>query len=203
MKYLEALLAGIGTGTVLSLMLGTVFFAIIHYSITLGYQKGLSIAIGVILSDTIFIGICLFGSQYIPFIQKHEQTVKWIGGILVILLGIFQIINRKKPHSVANFSKAGSIAYFIGNGFLLNFLNPVNLVSWFAIYTYLVSVLHYSTGMITWYFSGSLIAIFGMEALLAFFAQRMMKFLPEQRLQQLSLWVGILFIILGIVLIVR
>ncbi len=203
MKYLEALLAGLGTGIVLSLMLGTVFFAIIHYSIKLGYKKGLSIAIGVIISDAIFIGICLFGSHYIPFIQSYEQTVKWIGGILVILLGIFQILNRKKPHTNVNASKAGSIAYFIGNGFLLNFLNPVNLVSWFAIYTYLISVLHYTTGMINWYFSGSLIAIFGMEALLAFFAQKMIRYLPEHRLQTLSLWVGILFIALGIVLIIR
>lgn len=203
MKYLEAFGAGTLTGFVLSLMLGTVFFAILNNSIQLGYKKGISISLGVILSDLIFISICLFGSQYIPFIKEYEKTVKIVGGILVIAMGVSQIASKRKKPKAANFSKAGSITYFVSQGFLLNFLNPVNLVSWFAIYTYLVSVMKYSFGELAWYFSGSLCAIFLVEFALSYFAEKLNRFLPQHRIDQINIIVGVLFVGLGIFLLLR
>lgn len=203
MKYLSAFGAGTATGFVLSLMLGTVFFAIINNSITLGYKKGVSISIGVILSDLIFISICLFGSHYIPFIQQYEETVKIAGGLLVMVMGAAQILSKREEPKVANYSRAGSITYFISQGFLLNFLNPVNLVSWFAIYTYLVTVLKFSFGELSWYFLGSLSAIFLVEFGLAYFAEKLKHFLPNKRIRQINVFVGILFICLGLWLIIR
>lgn len=187
----------------MSFMLGTVFFAILNNSIRLGYKKGISISLGVIFSDLIFISICLFGSQYIPKLRAFEQEVKIIGGILVALMGIFQIFNKNEPLKVESFSKAGSISFFFTQGFILNFFNPVNLLSWFAINTYLINVLNYSFGQQLWYFGGSLAAIFLMEFLLAYFANRLSRLLPERRIVQINTGVGILFIILGIVLVFR
>jgi threonine/homoserine/homoserine lactone efflux protein len=203
MKYLVAYGTGAMTGFVLSLMLGTVFFAILNYSIKLGYKKGVSISIGVILSDLIFISICLFGSQYIPFLQQYENTVKIAGGILIIVMGLSQILSKNKEPKAANYSRAGSITYFVTQGFLLNFLNPVNLISWFAIYTYLLTVMKYSFGELSWYFAGSLSAIFMVEFVLSYFAEKLNRFLPPKRIRQINMVVGILFIGLGIFLMVR
>lgn len=187
----------------MSFMLGTVFFAILNNSIRLGYKKGISISLGVIFSDLIFISICLFGSQYIPKLRAYEQEVKIIGGILVALMGFFQIFNKNEPSKVESYSKAGSISFFFTQGFILNFFNPVNLLSWFAINTYLINVLNYSFGQQLWYFGGSLSAIFLMEFLLAYFANRLSNLLPEKRIVQINTGVGVLFIILGIVLVFR
>lgn len=203
MNYLSSFGAGWLTGTIMSLMLGTVFFAILNSSIRLGYKKGISISIGVIISDLIYISVCLFGSQYIPVFKQYENWVKIIGGLLVIVMGVFQIINKSEPSKIETYSKAGSITFFVSQGFVLNFFNPVNLLSWFAIHTYLVTVLNYTFIQLVIYFIGSLCAIFFMEFLLAYYSQKLNKYLPEKRVRQINMAIGILFVGLGIFIIFR
>jgi L-lysine exporter family protein LysE/ArgO len=203
MTYLSSFGAGWLTGCIMSLMLGTVFFAILNNSIRLGYKKGISISIGVILSDIIYISVCLFGSHYIPVFKEYEFWVKIIGGLLVIVMGIFQIINKSEPAKIESYSKAGSITFFVSQGFILNFFNPVNLLSWFAIYTYLVTVLNYTFIQLIIYFIGSLCAIFFMESLLSYYSEKLNKYLPEKRVRQINMAVGILFVGLGIFIIFR
>lgn len=203
MTYLSSFGAGLLTGAIMSLMLGTVFFAILNNSIRLGYKKGVSISIGVILSDLIYISVCLFGSHYIPVFKQYEFWVKIIGGLLVIAMGIFQIINKSETTKIKSYSKAGSITFFVSQGFVLNFFNPVNLLSWFAIYTYLVTVLNFDFIQLLIYFSGSLSAIFFMEFILAFYSEKLNKYLPEKRIRQINMGVGIIFVGLGLFIIFR
>lgn len=203
MDYISSFGAGWLTGTVMSFMLGTVFFAILNNSIRLGYKKGISISIGVIVSDFIYICVCLFGSHYIPVFKQYETWVKIIGGLLVIVMGIFQIINKSEPSKIESYSKAGSITFFVSQGFVLNFFNPVNLLSWFAIHTYLVTVLNYSFSQLVVYFIGSLCAIFFMETLLAYYSQKLNAYLPEKRVKQINMFIGFLFVGLGIFIIFR
>jgi threonine/homoserine/homoserine lactone efflux protein len=194
---------GMGTGVLLSLMLGTVFFALINNSVNHGFKTGLSVAVGVIISDVIFISFCIFGSQFIPKIQSYELQIKAIGGSLVILLGISQLVRKSGVSKVQRFSKAGSITFFVSQGFLLNFLNPVNLVSWFAINTYLISALDFNKWQLVNFFAGCLIAIFLMEALLAYSAHRVKKHLKDKTIYIMNKTIGGLFIALGAWLILR
>ena len=58
----EAFGLGFSYGIGLSLMLGTVFFALIKFGLSNGYKAGLAIAAGVIASDILFI-LLAFGLQ--------------------------------------------------------------------------------------------------------------------------------------------
>ena len=61
---IEAIISGIGFGLVLTFITGPVFFALIKTSIEKGFHAGLSLALGVVTSDMVFVGAILFGSQY-------------------------------------------------------------------------------------------------------------------------------------------
>jgi L-lysine exporter family protein LysE/ArgO len=64
---IEAIASGATSGFVLSLMLGTVFFALIQNSIDYGFTTGIYIAAGVVVSDVLFISAALFGpAWYLP-----------------------------------------------------------------------------------------------------------------------------------------
>jgi threonine/homoserine/homoserine lactone efflux protein len=160
-------------------------------------------AIGVIISDLIFIALCIFGTHYIPKIQSYETEVKIVGGSLVIILGLSQFIQRKGKSKIYDFSKAGSIAYFVSQGFLLNFLNPVNLVSWFAINTYLITAYSFNKGELVNFFTGCLVAIFFMEALLAYSAAKVKKHLKEKTILIMNRVTGFIFVVLGLWLILK
>ena len=55
MHTINCIWQGLATGFVLSMMLGTVFFALIRNSISFGYTTGVWIALGVILCDSMLI----------------------------------------------------------------------------------------------------------------------------------------------------
>jgi threonine/homoserine/homoserine lactone efflux protein len=61
---IEAIISGIGFGLVLTFITGPVFFALIKTSIEKGFHAGLSLALGVVMSDMVFVGAILYGSQY-------------------------------------------------------------------------------------------------------------------------------------------
>ena len=56
MSISNIILQGLITGIILTLSFGAGFFALVQTSILRGYKKGLLIALGAILSDTLFIG---------------------------------------------------------------------------------------------------------------------------------------------------
>ena len=58
----EILMYGFLTGMVMSVMLGTVFFALVQNSIDYGFRTGIFIALGVIASDLLLITLSWFNA---------------------------------------------------------------------------------------------------------------------------------------------
>ena len=119
---------GLGTGLALSLMLGTVFFALIQISIDNGYKGGVLIALGVVTSDAILITLSIFGTRLFPHIDHFDFYVSMIGGLLLLTLGLISLF-KKTSRLVYPKTRLGNIVYFFSKGFLLNILNPANFFS--------------------------------------------------------------------------
>lgn len=203
--YLLPLLGGMGAGIVMSFMLGTVFFALINNSINSGPFSGALVATGVLISDILFIGIVLFGSQYIPELMSYENEVKWLGGSFIVLLGMIQIIRQSRVHYqdlIYSVRKKAPLL-FISEGFMLNVLNPVNLVMWGGITAYLTNVYHLNLIQKIYFFSGAITAIFFTETGISYLAHRLKKLLNAQRIKHLNYFIGGLFILLGILMITK
>jgi threonine/homoserine/homoserine lactone efflux protein len=86
MHFLTCSFQGFVTGIALSLMLGTVFFALIRNSLIYGYKTGVYIALGVIASDVIFISLALLSHGFAVFLKHYEQLISVVGGSILSLM---------------------------------------------------------------------------------------------------------------------
>ena len=60
---MESILNGVISGLVLACLIGPVFFTLLQTSIERGFWSGFFVAIGVSLSDAIYIALCYLGNQ--------------------------------------------------------------------------------------------------------------------------------------------
>lgn len=191
---------GFITGIVLSLMLGTVFFALIRNSISFGYKVGIYIALGVILSDIIFISLALLSHGFAVFLKKYELWISIGGGIVLIIMGIAMFLNSKpKLQEGKHFDKAvNSNFYFISSGFLINVLNPVNFFSWLTISSMLTVKYNYDIPDKIVFFIASLLSIFIVEIGISFSAHKIKKHLSEKTFVLINKISGTIFILFGL-----
>ena len=85
---------GLGTGVVLSSMLGTVFFSLVQNSIDNGIKSNLFISFGVIFSDILLITLSHFNAQLIPKDSTAEMVVRLVGSLFIIGLGLSNIYKK-------------------------------------------------------------------------------------------------------------
>ncbi len=90
----EAILQGIGAGILFSFLTGPVFFSMIKTSIERGFKAGFSLAVGVILSDIIFITATIFSSQFVVYNSQYNQYIGTIGGLFLFGVGLYYLIKR-------------------------------------------------------------------------------------------------------------
>lgn len=192
-------------GIVLSLMLGTVFFAIVQNSINLGYSFGILIACGVILSDIIFISLAIWSSTFAVFLKNYVTEVTWIGALLLLLFGLSQFYRKVVISTKVYVSKKPvfNSLFFIGNGFFLNVINPINFFIWLSISTMLEVKFGYTNAQKIVFFSGSLLAIFVTESLVAVFSSKIRRWMSPQRLHWVNKVSGSAFVILSIYLVIK
>jgi L-lysine exporter family protein LysE/ArgO len=193
-------LSGIAMGVVLGFGFGTIFFALIQNSINHGFKKGLDIALGVVISDILLISLILFGSQYLDEVQKFRDIIKYAGGILLVMLGIYQFFPQK-----VNTDKNGELIskgrfYFMSKGFVLNFMNPINFLAWLSIQIHLKGVSDYSNLQSIYFFLGAILSIFGIEIGISLLANYIGKKLSNKVIKVINYTAGYIFIVLGLIL---
>ena len=191
----KGLLFGVG----MSLMLGTVFFSLIQNSIERGWNKGVLIAFGVVLSDLIFITLAILGVQ---LIEADEKNPIIHGGAIVLLffLGLNLLLNKKSKLSYPQ-TRFGKYLYYVSNGFLLNVLNPVNFLFWAGLATVARADWGYETPQLILFFGGCLISIFTTEVILSILAHRIKPFLNEKLLLWINRVTGAIFVAIALYLI--
>jgi L-lysine exporter family protein LysE/ArgO len=183
---------GLGTGILLSSMLGTVFFSLVQNSIDNGVKSSLFICTGVIVSDVVLIALTYFNADLVPKGSTTEMVVRLLGAAVLLAMGVgsfFKKTAMRFPHN-----RPGGMAILIGQGFMLNFFNPGNFISWLAISSMLVNVLHFTIGQRVWFYVGALLAIFVMELLISKGAVYLKRFISRRFLQRLNLVLGVVFI---------
>jgi threonine/homoserine/homoserine lactone efflux protein len=91
----EIVLYGFLTGMVMSIMLGTVFFALVQNSIDYGFKMGVFISIGVITSDILLISLSWFNAELIPEGSTTEWVVRLFGATFLFFYGFSNLIDSK------------------------------------------------------------------------------------------------------------
>ncbi|MEO7174995.1 MAG: LysE family transporter [Saprospiraceae bacterium] len=205
--YFTALIQGFPVGFFMSLALGPVIFSIINYSIAEGVRAGLWISTGVIIADVLLIAIALTGVQVLmPESLQVEGPVRIAGALILMAFGLgtlFSKAKKKKAKQEEEPRHFSNIISFVGKGFLLNILNPANLVLWLGANSFAKTGMKYSLSETFWFFGGALIAIFATEVSVAFFAVKVKRFLHENVLKGINLLTGAIFLGTGIYLLIK
>lgn len=193
---LEALLYGTLTGIGLCLTFGTVFFSLVQNSVDNGFKTGVKIALGVFVSDIIFVFFAIFGTAFLPNVNNFEKWIAGAGIIFLVVLGLNNFINGQ-PKIAYPKTRFGNLLYYFTTGFLLNALNPVNFITWVTIATYIRSSLNYTMDQVGIFFTASVIMIFIVESGIAFYANRLKRIFTPKVMLIFNRVTGVVFILIA------
>lgn len=138
---LTSFIAGLGLGLFISLSVGPVIFMIIKYSINTGFKAGLSFAIGVSCSDTMYVILGNFASSFIQELDEIRRIIGIAGGIVLIIIGLYGLflkqVKIKAGEDQEEKIKATKGDYFKIwlSGYLMNTLNPGVIILWLGVCT--------------------------------------------------------------------
>lgn len=186
-----AFIYGLGTGIVLSSMLGTVFFSLIQTSIAYGVRTTLFISAGVIFSDMLLIALTYYNAALLPENSQTEWLVRLAGAAVLLGMGLSNLL-RRASLSFPVLAARGKWL-MVAKGFTLNFFNPGNFISWLSVSALLAGVLHYSTSQKLAYYAGALTAILLAEVLIAYGARFLKQYISDRFLFYLNRILGLIF----------
>lgn len=199
MDIIAPIWKGLITGILFTLTFGTVFFSLIQTSIKRGLYKALFIAFGVLLSDAFFISVAVLGTTFIADeMTKLDTEIRLVGFVFLLILGIKSIIKKEVDHSNdAPLTEKKDILYVI-KGIMLNSINPMILISWMGVTTYVEGAAQFSLNQIILFYIIVLLTMFGTMFGISYFAGKLKSVLSAQNMHRLNIGSGILFIVFAI-----
>jgi len=202
MEIIEPVWKGIVTGLMFTLTFGTVFFSLIQTSIKRGFRKGLYIAGGVLVSDAFYISIAIFGSTFITTkIQHYDHIIRIIGFSFLAFLGVRSIRKHEKLKTEENLLSDKKDILYVMKGVMLNSINPMTLIAWIGVATYVETVNEFTFNQVLLFFAVVLGMMFTSMLAIVYFAGKLRDILSERNLHRLNIFSGIIFIIFSIVII--
>lgn len=202
MEILEPVWKGLITGVLFTLTFGTVFFSLIQTSIKRGLTKALFIAAGVLLSDAFFIGVSVLGTTFIADeMHKYDMEIRMVGFLFLAVLGIRSIVKKEVDHTNdAAPTERKNVLYAI-KGVMLNSINPMVLISWMGVTTYVETVTKFNFSQVFLFFVIVLITMFSTMFGIAYFAGKLRHVLSARNMHRLNIFSGIVFLVFALVII--
>ena len=201
---IEAVVSGIGFGFVLMFLTGPVFFALIKTSLEGGFRAGVSLALGVVSSDLVFVGAILFGSQFFVISPADKVYAGIIGAGVLIGIGIYYILKK----AVVNYNskvptRVNHAGYFF-KGFVMCIFNPTLLFHWTVVIGAASTVFHVGVSnralKIGIMFLTILVMQFGTDTVKAFYADKLRAKISVKFVHRLNEVAGIALIIAGLII---
>jgi threonine/homoserine/homoserine lactone efflux protein len=194
----EAILQGIGAGILFSFLTGPVFFSMIKTSIETGFKAGFSLAIGVVLSDMIFISATIFSSQFVDYNSEYNQYIGIIGGLFLLAVGSYYLIKKVKVnYEIAESVKIRRSGYII-KGFLMCLLSPTTLMFWIMVGGIVSVHLHYEMEEKVAFFIVAMATQLSVDAAKTYYAAKLRYKIKESTIQNLNRIAGAVIVIFAI-----
>jgi len=138
---MELIGQGILLGLGLSVLVGPILVIYMQYGIERGFKAGISAALGVWVSDFLFILAMYFGLHYIQKLISLQGFEHWMslgGAFVIVLLALSMLLQRNRDialdQTVLNNKTRSYLGYFL-KGFLVNTLNPFPFFFWSSVMT--------------------------------------------------------------------
>ncbi|MCU0422680.1 MAG: LysE family transporter [Bacteroidia bacterium] len=202
MEFIEPIWKGVVTGLLFTLTFGTVFFSLIQTSIKRGLNQSLFIALGVVLSDAFFIAVAVLGTSFIvDEMIKFNNEIRGVGFVFLMIIGLRSILKKEVDHSNDAAPVEKKDILYVLKGIMLNSINPMILVSWMALTTYVKTVYLFNLNQVMLFYLVVLATMFFTMFAIAYFAGKLRHILSKEYMHKLNVGSGIVFIIFAIVIV--
>ena len=194
----EAILQGIGAGILFSFLTGPVFFSMIKTSIEKGFKAGFSLAIGVILSDIIFISLTIFSSQFVDYKSEYFEYIGIVGGLFLLGVGLYYLFNTVKVnYDIGEIAKVKKRGYVL-KGFLMCLLSPTTLMFWVMVGGIISVQLHYNMAEKIVFFIIAMTTQLTVDGFKTYYAAKLRYRIKEKTIQNLNRIAGAVILIFAI-----
>ena len=202
------LFQGIILGFTLAILVGPAFFTLLQTSIHRGFKSGIFLALGISLSDTTLVTLCVLGLSQILSEGSHRQYFGLVGGLILIVFGIVTFTRKLESFTNSdddNGNKKPGFVTFILKGFFLNIANPILIIFWVGVASSVISSAEPGKLLnnIIVFFSGALLTTFSTDILKCFIANKIKAYLKPKILVIINHSIGAFLIISGILVIVK
>lgn len=195
-----AILEGIGMGLLLSLMVGPVFFMLITSSMEQGFRYAAVLALGILISDLVYVLITYFGVSFLTQYPLIQQVFGYVGGCILIGFGISfwrkKVIDR--PNSGGLIAEKAKKRTAFVKGFGVNGVNPFVMLFWISIASLVSSKNDWDSGDRFFYYFGLLLTVFGIDLGKAFVAGKLAHLMTPRLRGFLNKGVGTLICYFGV-----
>jgi threonine/homoserine/homoserine lactone efflux protein len=198
----KALAEGIVWGLILSLMLGPVFFGLLHTSIHKGFQKAIVYASGVASSDSFFIIITYFGIAGFMDDQGFIKIMMAVGGFIMAAFGLYYFFKKASDTIELEKEKKQSFKSNMWlKGFFLNSINPSVFIFWIGMVSFASVNYHNDRLYIFIFFASAILTVFGADTLKAYIANKIKIYFTNRLLNKMNKVLGLVIFIAGLSLI--
>jgi len=206
---MDFLIKGIIVGLGLNLLLGPIFIILTQTAIDKGVKAGMYVAAGIWISDLLFALLCfLFLPELVPITDdpRFKLYVGFIGGVVLILIGAKMILKslKEQENTIETIQVKGKYIFKLAlQGFLINTINPFSVFFWIGVFTTIIYRDKANNMELMFFLIGVLGIIFIFDILKVVLAEKIRKYLNEKRMVLFNRYAGVLFVMFGIVLIMR
>ena len=201
-----------------SLQLGLVNVAVIETTLTRGGKYALLLAIGGVIPEIPYTLLAIYGAEYVGTLERYKTSLGIVIGAILIGIGVIYLLKRSKPmeikESTSRFPRTGAFA----KGFGLAMLNPQLIFFWSGILILIETgsfnfingkdtlIDFRAEGLISpkWSFAfGAAIGALAILIIYIYLARKYRGRISSDLSQKLNKVVGLFFIVIGLVSIVR
>lgn len=201
---------GVVLGLSLSFMIGPLFFSIVEAGIAQGFRAGLAVALGIWMSDVLYVALVLQGVEGLARMTALPGFKMWagiIGGVLLVIFGLASWFSAGKLNIADSESSKTQRSRTLKNywlrGFLLNTINPFTVFFWLSIAGAVIIPNGWNAWDSIYFFGGMLGTLVLTDTLKAYGARQIRRFLTPQHTFWVQRSIGLSLFIFGVVLIVR
>ncbi len=197
----DGILLGITLATLFGF--GPALLALVQTSIHRGFKAGISLAVGVFLSDLFLVLLSFEGVIQIVEQPKNKMAFGLVGGVILIVFGIITALRKARTEvDEIEVHNPRTITYIL-KGFFLNVANPFIWIFWMGTMIAITSNYDQDEEAILTMFATTLITVFMSDVLKSYLAGKLKSLLTIKLLTLINRIAGIGLIVFGISLIIR
>jgi threonine/homoserine/homoserine lactone efflux protein len=198
---MDIVLKGIVSGLVLALLIGPVFFTIIQTSLERGFRSGAWVALGVSMSDAMYIVLAYFGLSALFADPVWQEYLGYGGGLILIGFGAYYLIikTRKLTTYDVKLIEEKKPLRLAAKGFVINGLSPMVLVFWLGTVSIATGELGYRTPVeALTFFSSIVFTVFFTDLMKAKLADQLRQLITSQFIRIMNIILGVVMLAFGL-----